>query len=617
MFLSHRRKTNPVSRRATSIAVITLLYSVGFTHQVLAEPPETDSSGQQPADSIDRADVKTVILRLGQKEYEARASSPAYEGDTGLFHMSTAYTLPRGRVSISLFRDNLDRDPKDEDISIHGLSLACGVTSRLEVFGNFGLQNRIDADALFQQGFVNDFPLVATPWETGIGDLRLGAKYKLLDDYRGDPLAVGLRGSLKLPTADTSKGLGTGKTSLSVDLLLSKTIARHLADLHASLGYKLNGNPVGVRVGDAFKWALGVDVLTHWPLQFQAEVTTAAYSKADVKQTNPIDLVVGFLIWIRPGLFVRPAVSWNLGFDDHGLGSSSASYMGRHVSIGYHPGTPGREIYVAPPPPSPPPPNRPPKVRCRTEKSTVVRGEPTRCWAEAEDLDGDPLTYEWHADAGRVIGSGSEVCFDSAGLSTPTAVTIDVIVSDGRGGRDTSQCQVDVVVPPEARGPVQGLGLTSPWVIHSYRAQEDVDVPAFCRTPKTFLEKLFESITAPRSNAAARCFAQPVQNPLLNDAAMSQFSCPEGAETSPEGRITESYQATVWTEFRPGGTHDFDVLAFARVYRIQGTKLYALPEPSGLDVTPRDVGERLQNLRDIGERIEGLQKQCRSRGGRP
>ena len=41
----------------------------------------------------------------------------AYDGDTGLFHLSSAYTLPKGKLAISLFRDNLDRDPKDVDIS--------------------------------------------------------------------------------------------------------------------------------------------------------------------------------------------------------------------------------------------------------------------------------------------------------------------------------------------------------------------------------------------------------------------------------------------------------------------------------------------------------------------
>ena len=132
-----------------------------------------------PADSghatVTREEVKTWTATIDGKEWEVHPFAPSYEGTTGLFHMPIAYTLPKGKFSFSLFRDNLDRDPKDEDISIHGLSLGYGATEKLEIFGNFGLQNRIDADALFQAGFVNDYPFVATPWETGVGDVKLGS----------------------------------------------------------------------------------------------------------------------------------------------------------------------------------------------------------------------------------------------------------------------------------------------------------------------------------------------------------------------------------------------------------------------------------------------------------
>ena len=98
-------------------------------------------------------------MEIDGREWEVHPATPTYEGTTGLFHMPSAYTLPKGRFSFSLFRDNLDRDPKDEDISIHGVSLGYGLSNRLELYGNFGLQNRIDADALFQPGYVNDYPV--------------------------------------------------------------------------------------------------------------------------------------------------------------------------------------------------------------------------------------------------------------------------------------------------------------------------------------------------------------------------------------------------------------------------------------------------------------------------
>ena len=78
--------------------------------------------------TITKEEVKTWTMEIDGKEYEAHPSTPSYEGTTGLFHMPSAYTLPKSKFSFSLFRDNLDRDPKDEDISIHGLSLGYGIS---------------------------------------------------------------------------------------------------------------------------------------------------------------------------------------------------------------------------------------------------------------------------------------------------------------------------------------------------------------------------------------------------------------------------------------------------------------------------------------------------------
>jgi outer membrane protein OmpA-like peptidoglycan-associated protein len=401
--------------------------------------------------SVKKEDVKTWTAMEDGKEYEVHPATPAYEGETGLFHMPTAYTLAKGKAAFSLFRDNLDRDPKDVDISIHGVSLAYGATSRLEIFGSFGLQNRVDADALFQTGFVNDYPFVTNPWQTGVGDVRLGAKYKFLDDYRGDAVGLALRGYVKLPTADEAKGLGTGKFSGGGDLVLSKSLNRS-ADIHASIGYQINSDPDGANIGNAFKWGLGLNVPACRTLQLQADLTGSSYSGASVKQTNPVDLVIGPVFWIKPGIFIRPAVSWNLNFNDRGLNSSMKSYAGKQISIGYHPGTHCCDIEVPPPPPTQVV-NRNPTVSCEVEKSQILPGETVRCRATGSDPDGDSLTYSWTATAGRVTGSGAEATFDSTGVAAPATVTITVTASDGRGGTASSNCTVRVEAPqrkPEA-----------------------------------------------------------------------------------------------------------------------------------------------------------------------
>jgi len=246
---------------------------------------------------VKKEEVKTWTMDIEGKEYQVHPATPAYDGSTGLFHMPSAYTLPKGKVSVSLFRDNLDRDPKDVDISVHGLNVGFGATSKLEIFGSIGLQNRVDTDAIFQPGFVNDYPFAGTAssspgWQTGFGDVKLGAKFKILDDYLGDGVGLAIRGYVKLPTADEEKGLGTGKFSGGADLVLSKSVNRVL-DLHGMLGYQINSDPDNVDIGNAFKWGLGLNVPACRTIQLQADLTGSNYSgaafviKAPISPANP------------------------------------------------------------------------------------------------------------------------------------------------------------------------------------------------------------------------------------------------------------------------------------------------------------------------------------------
>lgn len=391
-------------------------------------------------------DVKTWTTTINDKEYSVRPATPSYDGDTGLFHLSSAYTLPKGKFSFSLFRDNLDRDPKDIDLSIHGLSVGYGATDRLEIFGSFGLQNRANVDALTQPGFTNDYPFAGTSstspgWQTGVGDLKVGAKYKILDDYLGDGVGLAIRGVAKLPTADEAKGLGTGKFSGGADLVLSKSLSRN-ADIHASIGYEMNSDPDDLDIGNAMRWGVGVNLPSCRFFQLQAELTGKSYGDADFEQTNPMDLVVGPVFWLKPGLFIRPAISWNLNFDDRGLNSSSKSYSGRQISIGYHPGTACCEI-AAPPPPPPPPANRPPTVTVTCD-SPVLVGQNSNCRASASDPDGDPITYAWTSGAGRISGNAAAGVLDTTGMKEGDCTPVTVTVSDGRGGTAQAQTQVCV-----------------------------------------------------------------------------------------------------------------------------------------------------------------------------
>jgi long-subunit fatty acid transport protein/outer membrane protein OmpA-like peptidoglycan-associated protein len=93
---------------------------------------------------------------------------------------------------------------------------------------------------------------------------------------------------------------------------------------------------------------------------------------------------------------------------------------------------------------APPKPNQNPTVSCSADRTALIEGESTKVHAVASDPDGDPLTYAWSASAGRIVGSGADVTYDSAGAPAGSTVTVTVEVSDGRGG--TARCSTTLQI---------------------------------------------------------------------------------------------------------------------------------------------------------------------------
>ena len=418
-----------------------------------------------PEGMVERKDVKTWVFTSDGKEYEARPLTPSFSGSSGLFHLSSAYTLAKGRTAFSLYRFNLDRNPKDLDASTHGLNLAYGVSDKFEIFGTFGIQ-RNDVDKLSEPGFVNDFPnagrqSTSPGWQSGASDAIVGVKFKLLDDYAGDGMALAIRPTIKLPTASFDDGLGTGKVSFGADVLLSKGLNRQ-AEIHGMVGFKSNADPTGFDLGNAFRWGAGISTPVFRMFQIQAEITGTNYSDAGFKQVTPIDFVIGPVFYVGKGLFIRPAYSRNMKFTSGTNPAGSKSYSGMNISMGFAGAAAGRGIWVPPPPPPPAPPappaNRPPTVSLDADKTNAISCDTVRFRANASDPDGDTLTYAWTTSAGTIQGEGANVTLDPGCLPAGTDVKVTVTVNDGHGHTAMASRNVMIEAKPKPQTVTRSVG---------------------------------------------------------------------------------------------------------------------------------------------------------------
>jgi len=118
-------------------------------------------------------------------------------------------------------------------------------------------------------------------------------------------------------------------------------------------------------------------------------------------------------------------------------------------------------------------PNRPPTATMSIERSPIIVGERTGITCNGTDPDNDPLTYSYTTTGGKIVGSGSNVQFDSTGLQ-PGTYTVTCTVDDGRGGAAQASGNVEVKEPPQVKQLEAKLALHS---IYFPTAQPSVAKP--------------------------------------------------------------------------------------------------------------------------------------------
>jgi len=437
------------------------------------------------------AAAQNTAQNTAQTTEEPRPSTPTFLGDRGIWFVPTGEVPKKGEWSISGYRSDMNRNEGFSNVSFFPLTVSAGL-GRVEVFGSFRVQTRIDRDTrplFFPQppeggGALYDYPFARQGFSKGVGDLRVGGKFNLLSQERGGPAAIAVRGIVKLPTASDDDGVGTGKIDLSLDGIVSGEVGRKV-ELSGFGGFVWREDPDRFTLSNSFRYGFGADFPTRKSLRVQAELfgetplndtisvngvpyigTDGSIAPSPSAVDSDIFGNLGLTYQHRNGFFVGGGLTYRFNTDKRSevIPAYSDSFndaVGWQVRAGFSPRKrlpppppapkPEPTPPPAPPPPAPKPPppppaaaNRPPTVTVVCTPPQVPVGGTSNCVATAQDPDGDPLTYAWKAPSGKFATPAAANTQWTAG-NTPGPVTVTVTVSDGRGGMATGTATIQVV----------------------------------------------------------------------------------------------------------------------------------------------------------------------------
>jgi outer membrane protein OmpA-like peptidoglycan-associated protein len=443
---------------------------------------QTVTSGTSTAQN--QSGTQTPSSSTTTTDDETRPATTTFYGDTGLWFVPTAEVLGHGKWSVSGYRRGTNYIHGFSNVGDFAGTFGVGIKDRAEIFGSFLFDTRIDRDLrpIFipdpkYGGIVDRNPRVKRGWSGDkLGDLYLGAKINLMSEFRQHPAAVALRFMVKAPTGNEDFGASTGKADFIFDAIFSKEFQRYL-ELAGHAGYEVRGSPDDIEIpGGAFRWGIGAGFATRNPIRGVLELTgtmpngdatirtgslvgqdgSIAPSLTDIKGLTRA--TAGVTWQRRNGFFIGGGLSMNLPMKDRDAFRTDddtwgtiGDFVDYQVRIGYHPGV---RVYVAPPPPPPPPPppapapqNRPPTVTAQCDPCTVQVGQNSTVTANAQDPDGDPLTYRWTAPSGTLANPAERQTLWTAPQQEGT-VRVTVTVNDGRGGTASASVNIQVVRPP-------------------------------------------------------------------------------------------------------------------------------------------------------------------------
>ncbi|HEX9759837.1 MAG TPA: PKD domain-containing protein, partial [Candidatus Acidoferrales bacterium] len=389
------------------------------------------------------------------------------------FTLETGDTLPRKGFAASASANKFSREPGSITVLNVGWNFSVGLWDRFNLFvqwdphrhihvsrpGRLSL-NAPGANPLWpgtmyrvlvpgsRPGYVEEYPFAFSN-TGGIGEVVLGFKYAVALESKGQPFSLAIRNDFIIPTrSGLSDLLGdqvqSGQFNYQVTGILSKRFGESLI-LTGNVGGRFARDPrsAGVRLlqqADQFKIGAGLLMFPQRRLQFMSEYGAVIFTGSATPNTtfgarDPVEGIWGLRWYPRENVAFDAGYRYMLNLRAHGDRSGFVFKIGT---------THWAE--------EPPPPNREPTAACSADKTSVYVGsnETVRVTARASDPDGDPLTYTWTANGGRIDGTGSEVTWNSANVQQGL-YNVAARVDDGRGG--VANCAVDIRVEPRPNRP--------------------------------------------------------------------------------------------------------------------------------------------------------------------
>jgi len=417
--------------------------------------------------------VVVAVLLITPLAYAQETNlDPSSSGTTGLFTVPLSTVLGPKEFSVAAYYYTVPQEPGDTSLENSGISgaFAFAAAEGLEIFGRFEPRMAVHRDYTVQRaaGYpeadlgdyafrLDDDPFAVDRWQTGIGDLYLGAKYKFLGEAKAYD-GVSVLAQVKLPTSSTDDGIGTGKLDFDVALVSSGEFAE-MVGVSGYVGGTLRSSPDEIDLGNKFNFGVGLQVPTRFWLSGIVELTGSVVGDPDAGAVpepgeaiaagyDPVYLLAGLRASLPMGLAGDVAYMYNLNVSQPSGLPQDLRTDGFFLKASYTNSRREEVVFMGAAPMALPPVNRPPTISCRAERTSVRVGESVRLFADVNDPDGDSVTVTWNTQAGTINPrQGETVTWSSQGVR-PGSGPVAAQVSDGYGG--TADCTLTLTVsePP-------------------------------------------------------------------------------------------------------------------------------------------------------------------------